>query len=106
MAQVMKNTASTYWDNMVEMVSINRGTSITISDYFKTGTFKKLKLTNPANGQSKKFPVHIIKDDVERLFEGKAVVSLASMECLGIKAGDPVLAQVEVGGGVFGWEGI
>jgi predicted regulator of Ras-like GTPase activity (Roadblock/LC7/MglB family) len=104
--QAMKNTASTYWDNMLEMVSLNRGTSVLISDYFKTGSFKKIKLTNPANGRSKKFPVHIIKDDAERLFEGKAVVSLASMEILGVTPGDPVLAQVEIGGGVFGWEGI
>jgi predicted regulator of Ras-like GTPase activity (Roadblock/LC7/MglB family) len=104
--QVMKNTASSYWDNMLEMVSLNRGTSVLISDYFKTGSFRKVKLTNPANGQSKKFPVYIIKDDVERLFEGKVVVSLASMEILGVKPGDSLVAQVEVGGGVFGWEGI
>jgi len=102
----MKNTASTYWDNMIEMVSLNRGTSIAVSDFFKTGSFKKLKLTNPANGKSKKLPVHIIRDDVERLFDGKAVVSLASMESLGVKPGDPVVAQVEIGGGMFGWEGI
>jgi predicted regulator of Ras-like GTPase activity (Roadblock/LC7/MglB family) len=104
--QAMKNTANTYWDNMVEMVSINKGTSVVISDHFKTGGFRKVKLTNPANGKSKKFPVHIIKDDAERLFEGKAVVSLASMEILGVNSGDPVVAQVEVGGGMFGWEGI
>jgi predicted regulator of Ras-like GTPase activity (Roadblock/LC7/MglB family) len=104
--QVLKNSASTYWDNMLEMVSLNRGTSILISDCFKTGAFKKLKLTNPSNGLSKKFPVHIIKDDVERLFEGKVLVSLASMESLGVEPGDTVVAQVEIGGGVFGWQGI
>ena len=104
--QAMKNTANTYWDNMVEMVSINKGTAVAVSDYFKTGSFRKVKLTNPANGRSKKFPVHIIKDDAERLFEGKAVVSLASMEMIGVGPGDPVVVQVEVGGGMFGWEGI
>ncbi|HEY6838958.1 MAG TPA: roadblock/LC7 domain-containing protein [Geobacteraceae bacterium] len=106
MVQPMKNTANTYWDNMVEMVSLNRGTSIQISDFFVTGPFKKLKLTNPVNGRSKKFPVYIIKDDAEHLFDGKAVVSLASMEGLGVKPGDPVMATIEVGGGFFGWEGI
>ena len=104
--QAMKNTANTYWDNMVEMVSINKGTAVAISDYFKTGSFRKVKLINPANGRSKKFPVHIIKDDAERLFEGKAVVSLACMEMIGAGPGDPVVVQVEVGGGIFGWEGI
>jgi hypothetical protein len=104
--QAMKNTANTYWDNMIEMVSLNRGTSVQISDFFRTGPFKKLKLVNPVTGQSVKFPVYIIKDDVERLFDGKAVVSQASMEHLGVKPGDPVVAQVEVGGGMFGWEGI
>lgn len=104
--QPMKNTANTYWDNMIEMVSLNRGTSVQISDYFMTGSFKKLKLTNPVNGRSKKFPVYIIKDDAEHLFDGKAVVSLASMEGLDVRPGDAVVATIEVGGGFFGWEGI
>ncbi len=104
--QPMKNTAGTYWDNMFEMVSLNRGTSIQISDHFRTGAFKKLKLTNPANGKSKKYPVHIIKDDGEHLFDGKVVVSLASMEALGVTPGAPLVAQIEIGGGLFGWEGI
>jgi hypothetical protein len=59
-----------------------------------------------ANGVSKKYPVHIIKDDAEHLFDGKVVVSLASMETLGVKAGDSIVAQVEIGGGIFGWEEI
>ena len=88
------------------MVSLNRGTSIQISDHFNTGSFKKLKLTNPVNGRSRKYPVNIIKDDGEHLFDGKVVVSLASMETLGVNPGDPIVAQVEVGGGIFGWEGI
>jgi predicted regulator of Ras-like GTPase activity (Roadblock/LC7/MglB family) len=104
--QATKSTANTYWDNMVETVSLNRGTSIRISDHFKTGSFKKLKLTNPLTGSSRKFPVYIIKDDAERLFEGKAVVSLASMERLGLKEGDTVVAEVTIGGGYLGWEGI
>jgi predicted regulator of Ras-like GTPase activity (Roadblock/LC7/MglB family) len=104
--QPMKKTAGTYWDSMLEMVSINRGTSIQISDHFSTGSFKKLKLTNPANGLSRKYPVHIIKDDAEHIFDGKVVVSLASMETLGVNAGDPIVAQIEIGGGIFGWEGI
>jgi predicted regulator of Ras-like GTPase activity (Roadblock/LC7/MglB family) len=105
-AQPMKNTAGTYWDNMVEMVSLNRRTAIEISDHFKTGSFKKLKLVNPANGRSRKYPVHIIKDDADRLFDGQVVVSLASMETLGVNPGEPLVAQIEIGGGLFGWEGI
>lgn len=97
---------NSYWDNMLEMVSLNRATSILISDHFKTGTFKKLRLINPANGKSKKLPVHIIKDDIDRHFEGKAVVSLTALESLDIKVGDPVVVRVDVGGGMFGWEGI
>ena len=104
--QAMKNTANTYWDNMVEMVTLNRGTSVLISDAFKSGPFKKLKLTNPVNGLNKKFPIYIIKDDAEHLFDGKAVVSLASMESIGVEPGDAVIAEIVIGGGLFGWEGI
>ena len=74
--------------------------------FFKTGSFKKLKLTNPLTGNNKKFPVYTIKDDAEHLFDGLAVVSLASMERLGVKDGDSVVAEVTIGGGFLGWEGI
>jgi predicted regulator of Ras-like GTPase activity (Roadblock/LC7/MglB family) len=104
--QAMNSSANTFWDNMIETVSINRSTSILISDYFKTGSFKKVVLTNPANGRSKKFPVYIIKNDAERIFEGKALVSLASMESLGVTTGDQVVAKIVIGGGYLGWEGI
>jgi predicted regulator of Ras-like GTPase activity (Roadblock/LC7/MglB family) len=104
--QPMKNNASTYWDNMLESISLNRMTSVMISDHYRTGSFKKLKLTNPVNGKSRKFPVYIIKDDAEHLFDGKVVVSLASMENLGVRPGDMVKAEIEIGGGLFGWEGI
>jgi predicted regulator of Ras-like GTPase activity (Roadblock/LC7/MglB family) len=104
--QVMKKSAGTYWDHMLDTVSFNRWTAVQISDFFNTGNFKKIKLTNPENGSSCKFPVHIIKDDVDHLFDGKAIVSLSSLERLGIKQGSPVIASIDIGGGIFGWEGI
>lgn len=104
--QAVKSTANTHWDNMFEMVAVNRVTASQISDCFDTGTFKKLKLTNPANGCSHKFRVRIIRDDAERVFEGKVVASLATMEKLMAKPGDRLVAQIEIGSGIFGWEGI
>jgi predicted regulator of Ras-like GTPase activity (Roadblock/LC7/MglB family) len=104
--QVMQKSANTYWDHMLDSVSLNKWTAVQISDFFNTGNFKKLKLTNPANGISCKLPVHIIKDDVDHIFDGKAIASLSSIERLGIKQGDSLVASIDIGGGIFGWEGI
>lgn len=103
--QLMKSTSSTYWDNMLETVAISRVSSIQISDHFKTGSFKKLKLTNLATKTSKKFPVRVIRDDSEHMFDGKVVISLAAMESLGAKQGDTLVAELDIGGGFLGWEG-
>ncbi|NVN99989.1 MAG: hypothetical protein HXX17_11745 [Geobacteraceae bacterium] len=104
--QVLRKTGGSYWDNMMEMVSINRVTSVFLSDHFNTGAFKKVVLTNTRNNKKKKFPVSVIKDDREHLYDGKAIVSLASMEQLGVTDGDQVIASIDVGGGMFGWENI
>ena len=103
--QVMKSTSSTYWDNMLESVAISRLSSIQISDHFSTANFKKLKLTNLATKSSKKFPVRVMKDDSEHLFDGKVVISVAAMEALGVKQGDLLMAELDIGGGFLGWEG-
>jgi len=105
-AQVMKKSAGNYWENMHDMVSINRWTAVQVSDFFNTGNFKKIKLTNPENGLNCKLPVHIIKDDTEHFFDGKAILSQAGMERLNIKQGGSVVATIDIGGGIFGWEGI
>jgi len=104
--QLMKSTSFTYWDNMLESLAINRFTSVQLSDHFKTGSFKKLKLTNLSTKTSKKFPVRIVKDDSEHMFDGKAVISLAAMESLGMKQGDSVMVEIDLGGGFLGWEGV
>jgi predicted regulator of Ras-like GTPase activity (Roadblock/LC7/MglB family) len=103
--QIMKSTSSTYWDNMLESIAISRASSVQISDHFKTASFKKLKLTNLATKSSKKFPVRVMKDDNEHLFDGKVVMSLAAMESLGVKQGDLLMAELDIGGGFLGWEG-
>jgi len=104
--EIMKSTANTYWTQMSELVALNRGTALQLSNFYKTGKFKKIKLTSMVSGRSKPFPVMIIADDQEQLFNGKVVISLASAESLQLKQDDPLKAELLVGTGLFGWQGI
>jgi len=104
--EIMKSTANTYWTQMSDLVALNRGTALQLSNFYKTGKFKKIKLTSMVSGRSKTFPVMIIADDQEQLFNGKLVISLASAESLQLKQGDPLRAELLVGTGLFGWQGI
>jgi len=103
---IMKSTANTYWTQMSELVALNRGTALQLSNFYKTGKFKKIKLTSMVSGRSRTLPVMIIADDQEQLFNGKVVISLASAEALQLKQGDPLRAELQVGTGLFGWQGI
>lgn len=104
--EAMKQTAATFWEQMHESVAVNRETAVQIGDHFRTGPFKRLKLTNPATGKNRKFSVQMVKRDGEHLYDGKVVMSLAAIEALGVRPGDRLKAEVTVGGGLFGWEGI
>lgn len=104
--EIMKSTANTFWDQMLDVVAINRTTALEVSNFFKTGAFKKIKLTNQVTGHSKSFPVRIINNDTEQRFTGKAVISLAIAETLRVSSNDQLLAELVVGGGRLGWEGI
>jgi predicted regulator of Ras-like GTPase activity (Roadblock/LC7/MglB family) len=104
--QLLARSGGSLWDQMVETVAINRETSIQISNMFKTTTFKRLKLVNKATGKSKAFPVQIISDDRDHRYDGKIIISLACMELLKVKEGEILHADPNIGGGMFGWEGI
>ncbi len=104
--EIMKSTANTFGDQMLDVVAVNRTTALEISNFFKTGKFRKIKLTNRATGQSRSFPVRIIENDREKRFTGKAVISLAIAETLRVNADDQLLAELVIGGGMLGWEGI
>ena len=104
--EIMKSTANTFWDQMLDVVAVNRTTALEISNFFKTGEFRKIKLTNRATGQSRSFPVRIIENDREQRFTGKAVISLAIAETLRVNADGQLLAELVIGGGRLGWEGI
>ena len=104
--ELMKSSAGTYWDQMVKVVAVNRETARQLSDHFRTGPFKRLKLTNQSTGDSQAFTSRIIADDRENKYDGKIIVSLAVAESLGARAGDPLVASISIGGGMFGWEGI
>jgi hypothetical protein len=104
--EIMQSNASTYWTQMSDLVALNRATALQLSNFYKTGTFKKIKLTSTVSGRSKTFPVMIIADDQEQRFNGKVVISLASAESLQLKQDDPLKAELLVGTGLFGWQGI
>ncbi|GFO54027.1 hypothetical protein GMSM_10340 [Geomonas sp. Red276] len=101
---VQEKTASTYWASMLASVAMNRSTAVQLSDHFKTGTFRKVKLTNMTTKVSKKFPVTIITSDSDHLYDGKAILTLGAIEAIGAKAGDTVMAELDIGGGLLGWE--
>lgn len=104
--EIIKKTAGTFWDSMTDQASINRNTALEVSNFFSTGPFKKLTITNRASGDSKHIPVTVIQHDRDHSYDGKVLVTLALAELLKVKEGDQVRAELVVGGGFFGWEGI
>lgn len=104
--EIMKKTASTFWDSMTDSASVNRNTALEISNFFNTGPFRKLTITNCATGAGKHIPVNVIQHDRDHAYDGKLVVTLAVAELLKVKEGDQLRAEVVIGGGILGWEGI
>lgn len=104
--EVIMKTAGTFWDSMSDHASINRNTALEVSNFFSTGPFKKLTITNRTSGVCKQVPVTVIQHDRDHAYDGKALVSLALAELLKVKDGDQIRAEVVAGGGLFGWDGI
>jgi hypothetical protein len=104
--EVIVKTAGTFWDSMSDHASLNRNTSLEVSNFFSTGPFKKLTVTNLTTGTSKNVPVTVIQHDRDHAYDGKVLVSLALAELLKLKDGDQIRAEVVAGGGLFGWDGI
>ena len=61
--EIITKTAGTFWDSMTDHASINRNTALEVSNFFNTGPFKKLTLTNRTSGVSKHVPVTVIQHD-------------------------------------------
>jgi hypothetical protein len=91
---------------MTDQASVNRNTALEISNFFKTGPFKKLSITNRTTGTRKNVPVSVIQHDRDHLYDGKVLVTLALAELLNVQEGEQIRAEVVTGGGLFGWEGI
>lgn len=104
--ETMKKTAGTFWDSMSDSASINRNTALEISNFFKTGPFKKLTVTNRTTGTSKHVPVTVIQYDRDHVYDGKIILTQALTELLNVKEGDQIRVEVVHGGGILGWEGI
>ena len=104
--EIIKKTAGTFWDSMSDQASINHNTALEVSNFFNTGPFNKLTITNRTSGVSKHVPVTVIQRDRDHSYDGKLLVTLALAELLKAKDGDQIRAEVVVGGGFFGWEGI
>lgn len=104
--ETMKKTAGTFWESMTDNASVNRDTALEISNFFKTGPFKKLTITNRSNGISKHVPISVIQHDRDRAYDGKIILTQSLTELLSIKEGDQLRVEVVSGGGILGWEGI
>ena len=104
--EIIKKTAGTFWDSMSDHASINRNTALEVSNFFNSGPFKKLTITNRSSGVSKHVPVTVIQHDRDHAYDGKVLLSLALAELLKVKEGDQIRAEVVTGGGMFGFEGI
>lgn len=104
--EIIRKTAGTFWDSMSDQASVNRSTALEVSNFFNTGPFKKLTVSNRSSGISRHVPVTVIQHDRDHAYDGKLLVTLALAEVLKVKEGDQVRAEVVVGGGYFGWEGI
>jgi hypothetical protein len=104
--EIIVKTAGTFWDSMSDHASVNRNTALEVSNFFNTGPFKKLTLTNRTSGANKHVPVSVIQHDRDHAYDGKVLVTLALAELLKVKEGDQIRAEVVHGGGFLGWEGI
>jgi predicted regulator of Ras-like GTPase activity (Roadblock/LC7/MglB family) len=104
--ETMKKTAGTFWESMADNASINRDTAFEISNFFKTGPFKKLTVSNRTNGISKHVPISVIQHDRDHVYDGKIILTQALTELLHVKEGDQIRVEVVHGGGILGWEGI
>lgn len=97
--EIMKN-AETFFG--VDAASVNKNTALEISSFFETGPFKKLTITNLANGIKKRVPVSILPHDRDGAYDGKISPSKSLFESLHAKEGDQVRVEIVVGGGLFG----
>ena len=61
--EIIKKTAGTFWDSMTDQASVNRTTALEVSNFFNTGPFKKLTISNRTSGVSKHVPVTVIQHD-------------------------------------------
>lgn len=104
--ETMEKTAGTFWESMTDNASVNRDTALEISHFFKTGSFKKLTLTDPRTGISKHVPISVIQNDRDHVYDGKIILTQALTELLNAKEGGQIRAEVVHGGGILGWEGI
>ncbi|HIJ81312.1 MAG TPA: hypothetical protein HPP76_06360 [Desulfuromonadales bacterium] len=104
--EIMKKTAGTFWESMTENASINRDTALEVSNFFSTGPFKKLTLTNRTSGVSKHVPVSVIQHDRDHVYDGRIILTKALAELLNVNEGEHLRAEVVRGGGILGWEGI
>ena len=104
--EIMKKTAGTFWDSMADNASVNRDTAFEISNFFKTGPFKKLTITNRSNGISKHVPISVIQHDRDHLYDGKIILTQALTELLKVGEGDQIRVEIVNGGGILGWDGI
>ena len=104
--EVLADTGGTYWEQMHASASINRETALQISNTYQTRQFKKIRLTNQRTGVSKVFPVHVIADDKDHRYDGRIILSRSAQEALKVDPGGQIVGELNVGGGLFGWEGI
>jgi len=91
------------WDQMQEGVAFSKKLSEQICGLLGIDAIKKVKLTNKTTGTSKTFNnVRIIEGDNGQMFDDSITITLAAAEAVKVKPGDELVAEINVGGGLFG----
>lgn len=98
----MKISAGLKWNQMEENIAISTALASEIQNLLKTGTFKKIKLSNKSAGCSRSFSVATFERDTGQLPDDRIVLTLAAAEALKAKPGDEITAEPSTGG-LFGW---
>jgi predicted regulator of Ras-like GTPase activity (Roadblock/LC7/MglB family) len=75
------------------MVAMNQATAQRVSSTFGSGSFKKVRLINEANGKTGTFPVMVVNDDENR-YDGMAILCRAIEKKLDARAGEQLRVEV------------
>lgn len=94
----VKSAPRIQWDYTKDEVAISRDLQKQLFTFLKTGSIKKLKLTNKQANKSKTFFVVTFDVDPGQTLDEKIVLPIAAAEALAVKQGDEIVAEIATSG--------